>query len=455
MGIESSIRKAGIVLLAAVMIMECLPLYGGAVYAADDEIAEKIVELSDEELEQNKEKAKAEVEKELGIVDADEDEEADAEALPSVPIRDADPGDSPVIAEKGLGALKLDGYDDTGQFIFADDEPDAQGNVNIYSTDLTGTGFYYTRILVGDEPSDILDDYARSQMMEHTLVGADQYQFSKTVDTKYFSVGYHTIFVGISNGSEEKWAIVRKVPTYIYESVSNSISNYYTYPTKFTYRFTDSTYYSTSGEYLSMFMDYRKKGSKSWSKYVYRMDNSYTDYEKKGLKANTTYQVRLMLGKTFTYDGTTYTFTGRQTKHASSAKTIKTAYKKPKVSKIDISKVKQWCRKYRVQYAWKIWYNKRTGVIVRRKALYHTYRYWYTRFKVTVKFKKKQGIAGVHIYTINNLNWRLGGNKKSYSKTFTASGKKKGKKITVRVQNYRSKTYGGWSKKLSKRVRCR
>ena len=70
-----------------------------------------------------------------------------------------------------------------------------------------------------------------------------------------------------------------------------------------------------------------------------------------------------------------------------------------------------------------------------------------------MKFKKKQGVAGVCIRTIHGLYAWKNGDKKSYSQTFTVRGKKKGKKVSVSVQSYRSKTYGGYSGKYKKKVR--
>ncbi|MBR2548158.1 MAG: hypothetical protein IKF07_08210 [Eubacterium sp.] len=451
MNMKVTVKKWSILTLCFTMAFTCIPLFESAVFAADDEIGEKVVELSEDEVKANREKAVAELDAKFGV-DNGIITENDDESAPSEPVMETDINKKSAVCSGSLSDIKLnDAYDDTGQFIYVSD-PDENGSVIVQSADLSETSYRYTDIYIADDYNDVsdLDDLIHIT----SLTGSDQLQFSKILDMKYFTVGYHTLYVALTDGVETRYAIVKKVPTYIYQKVSNSLSNYYTYITKFTYQYTDSTYYSNSDEYLTMFMDYRKKGG-NWSEYVYRMDDSYTTYEKKGLKANTTYQVRLMLGKTFTYGGETFTFTGRQTGNASSAKTIKTAYKKPKVKKIDISKVKQYCHKYRVQYAWRIWYNKRTGVIVRRKALYHTYRYWYTRFKVTTKFSKKQGVAGIRIDTIHGLGVWKGGNKKSYSQTFTCRGKKKGKKITIRIKSCRSKKYGGWSKTYKKKVRCR
>ena len=72
-----------------------------------------------------------------------------------------------------------------------------------------------------------------------------------------------------------------------------------------------------------------------------------------------------------------------------------------------------------------------------------------------MKFKKKQNVAGIRIDTIHNLGTWKGGNKKTYSQKFVSTGKKKGKKITVKVKSCRSKKYGGWSKVYKKKVRCR
>ncbi len=457
---KTTAKRLGILMLAAVMLLTCIPLYEGTAYAEDGEIENEIVRLSDEEFEAEKKTAKEKSMKEEGIIDMDapDEEEDEEDPLPSQPVQDADAGEKPVVSGKALRSLKLNGYDDTELFVYVDDEPDSTGHVNIYSANLTDSGYHFTEIRVGDEPEDILDEDKKEEMLCYELTGDDQNQFAKVLDMKYFDVGYHTVFVGISDGTEVRYAVVRKVPTYIYQKVDNSLSNYYTYQKKFEYRYTDSTYYDVSGEELTMFLDYKKKGSKNWSTYVYRMDSSYTTYELGGLRAGSTYYVRQMLGKTFTYDGEEYTFTGRMTGYAS-AVTIKTGYTRPKVKSIKITRGKNICHKYKVLYAYRYRYrvNKRTGArrLISVTPLYHVYRYWYTRFRVTVRFRKKQGIAGVHIYTLQGLNVTKKGNKKKYAQTFKCSGKKKGKKVVVSVLNWRSNTYGGYSKKLKKKVKVR
>ena len=69
---------------------------------------------------------------------------------------------------------------------------------------------------------------------------------------------------------------------------------------------------------------------------------------------------------------------------------------------------------------------------------------------MTVKLKKKPGTAGIYIGTK-----RLRGNKKTYSTTFTQSGKLKGKKLKVAVYSYQSKTYGGYSPVKRKTAKVR
>ena len=463
-----AVRRWSVLILCFAMVITCIPMLEGAVYAADDKTEVKVVELSEEEQQKNKEKAVAKIEAELGIQDEVDDEEDAKEATavedageavtaekaaPKGPLFNASKPSGLKLNNDSLQGLKLeDTYDkETGSYVSASD-PDEQGLITLTGNSLSGTGFKYKGIFISDD----VDDVDNAQLM-HEFEDDEIYGFTGTIDMKKYTVGYHTLFILYSDEAESQFGVftLNYIPTYIYAKPSNSINYYYTYITKFDFKNDSGSYYYDKGpgEYLDTYMDYRKGTKGSYSKYVYQADYSW--HKITGLKANTTYQARMMYGKSFEYDGKELVITGRQAGYASSPKKFMTAYKKPKVKKIDITKVKQYCHKYRVQYAWRIWYNKRTGVIVRRKALYHTYRYWYTRFTIKVKFKKKQNVAGIRIDTIHNLGTWKGGNKKTYSQKFVSTGKKKGKKITVKVKSCRSKKYGGWSKVYKKKVRCR
>ncbi len=468
MSMRSVLRKASIAMLAFVMVIVCIPESIPA-YAAEDNdstYAYKTISVPGVDPEAEKEKAEAESLQKEGVIDPDVPDDGGAEEFPSKSSRvfseDCLPESRETILKdlktdsKLDGAtsagLKLNDLDPSQQYIEVS-KPDEMGLVTIQSLiDLSSTGYRYEAIFIGDDPDQ--DDEDDLELIE-TLTGSDQYMFSRAIDMKDFKVGMHTIYVLISNGTDYKWSVTTYVPTLIYKSVSNSLSNYYTYPHKFNYRYTDSTYYSYSDEDLYMYMGFKKSGA-AWSNYVYRMDSSYTDYEMTGLSANTSYNVRQMLGKAVTYKGQEVTIVGSLTGYASPAVTIKTAYAKPLVKSINITRVKTVCHKYRY---WtgkiRIRYIVSTGRIISRKKIYRTVRTYYTRYKVTVRLKKKQGIAGIYMRTSHGVYAWKGGNKTVYSQTFKVGGKKKGKKMTVYVQSLRSKTYGGWSGTYKKRVKCR
>ena len=459
---RSVVKRASIAMLAFVLAFACVAELAPAYAAADgeDEYAYKTVLLSDAELEAEKEKAKAESLEKEGVIDLDAADDGDEVMSASKPTRVFSQENLPesreiiqddLKSDKKSSGFKLNDLDPYQQYIQVTN-PDEQGLVSIQSLiNLSTTGYKYLAIYIGDDPDQ--EDVDDLRLIEE-LTGNDQYMFSRTIDMKDFDVGVHTIYVLISDGTDYKWSVTEYIPTLVYESVSNSLSNYCTYPKKFTYRYTDSTYYSYSNEYLSMYMAYKKSGA-SWNNYVYRMDESYTDYEMKGLKPNTAYNVRQMLGKTVTYRGQDIAVVGSIAGYTSPVRTIKTAYTKPLVKSIKISKVKTICHKYRVFYGWRIRYVVRTGRIISKKRLYRTYRTYYTRYKVTVKMKKKQGIAGIYLKTSHGVSSWRGGNKKTYAKTFKVYGKKKGKKMNVYVQSLRSKTYGGWSGTYKKRVKIK
>lgn len=480
------IRRAGTVFLAFVMMVSFMPMCGEAfVFAAggDKAYVEKVVELPDSEVKANKEAALAQVKEELGVIEGDEVEfsmaeatgETAGEAKAAEPAVETAPASHPItVADKwvsmtdpyktkaGLVAANSDPKsEDTPSFEAQEvpgavyvSAPDELGNVEVQGTDISGTGYRYEEILIGDEAGDPYSAY-----MVAELNGEEQYGFSKTVDMKQFTVGYHSVYVIVSDDSDSWYLDAKYVPTLIYGSVPNQLSNYYTGIHNFTAGYSDSRYYEAgSGEYLDVFMDFKKKSQSNWSEDVYLLEDSYTGARVTGLSANTTYQSRMMYGKFFTYNGENFLFTGRQNGYVSEVKEFKTAYTKPKVKSIKISKAKHIVHKYRVHYANRYYYRvyrNGTRKLIKVVPLYHTYKYHYTRFKVTVKFRKKQGVAGIGIRTIHGLNVWKNGDKKKYAQTFTCSGNKKGKKISVSVQSARSKVYGGLSGKYKKKVRVK
>ena len=437
-------------IMMIVMAVTYMPVLTGAAYAADekDEVSEKITELPVEEQKENKAKAVADLEDELGIED-ESDDAAEGKEAEVVAVPEADT-ETPKQSKRIL-LSKGKKLDTTGKNIglITVSSPNSSGYVTVSGLALNSE-YTYEGIYVGNEHPSISLDAPK----EVSLSGSGA--FSVKLNMKDFNVGFHTVYVLIYQGDDPyAYDYVDYVPTYIYSRASNSLNWYNTGKTNFKCYYGGSTYYSYSGQYLDVFMDYRKAGGK-WSKKVYGpiSTSSYTVSKKTGLKTNSTYYVRMMYGKKFDYNGVNYVVTGRQKGYASAAKKIKTAYKKPKIKKIKIKGTKTIVHKYRVHYANRIRYVKSTGRIISITPLYHTYKYYYTKYKVVVYMKKKMSIAGVQIKTKGGTVQKSG-KKKKYVAKYRVSGKKKGKKIKVSVRCFRSKTYGGFSGWKSKKVKAK
>ena len=437
-------------IMMIVMAVTYMPVLTGAAYAADekDEVSEKITELPVEEQKENKAKAVADLEDELGIED-ESDDAAEGKEAEVVAVPEADT-ETPKQSKRIL-LSKGKKLDTTGKNIglITVSSPNSSGYVTVSGLALNSE-YTYEGIYVGNEHPSISLDAPK----EVSLSGSGA--FSVKLNMKDFNVGFHTVYVLIYQGDDPyAYDYVDYVPTYIYSRASNSLNWYNTGKTNFKCYYGGSTYYSYSGQYLDVFMDYRKAGGK-WSKKVYGpiSTSSYTVSKKTGLKTNSTYYVRMMYGKKFDYNGVNYVITGRQKGYASAAKKIKTAYKKPKIKKIKIKGTKTIVHKYRVHYANRIRYVRSTGRIISVTPLYHTYKYYYTKYKVVVYMKKKMSIAGVQIKTKGGTVQKSG-SKKKYVAKYRVSGKKKGKKIKVSVRCFRSKTYGGFSGWKSKKVKAK
>ena len=282
-----------------------------------------------------------------------------------------------------------------------------------------------------------------------------------TIDMKKFPVGYHTLklFLGsdVYDDVDGLYMFKPSVPTYIYKKPSLKLSNFTTRCSYFTYTDNYNSYYYDSS--CSVYLDYKKKGKKWKAGYG---PIGYGATVKRGkLSSASKYIVRTYYAKKVKYTPpkslnaeknpvtVTKVFKGPKSKSIG----FKTAYKKTPVKSIKAKKIKQWCKKYKVRklsskiywrngYAGWGWYRKVLGT--------KTYKYWYTKVRITVKMKKKPGIAGVYIG-----EKKVKGNKKTYAANFTLSGKKKGKKIKVSVYSYMSGTYGGLSGKVLKKVKVK
>ena len=431
-----------------------------SVSAADEDTADtltKIEKLPESTVKENMKKAKAEALKDLEADGEAEDEGQEEEAsLEAEELTEQTEDDLPYIKvvngfdrlkKKGLNAIQVN---DT--FVKVT-EPNSSGVVKL-TCNMTQ---YYNQFGWS----------ANSIYVDDELVTFDNdingwYNFEVTINMKKYPVGYHTIYIfyndgqgGILSDGEGKYVATQAtyVPTYIYSRPSNSKSWYETKIKSFNLYYGGSSYSYDSSCKTYVFY---KKGKGKWTKKCYGpvSTSSYSRSKRAGFKPNTKIQARLTYGKKFSYKGKTYAFTGRLTGKYSKAVTIKTAYKKPKVKSIKISGAKVKVYKWRDHYANRIRYVKSTGRIISVTPLYHTYKRYQTKFKVTVRFKKKQGNAGVIIRT-KDLYATKYGDKKKYSVWFTLNGKKKGKKISVSVQSFRSKVYGGYSNKLKKKVKVK
>ena len=262
--------------------------------------------------------------------------------------------------------------------------------------------------------------------------------FSKVIDMKKYSVGFHTISAVLTNHDDP--VVYRyAVATYIYSYPSIKKSMFTTGSKYFSFS-NNGKYYSKDPN-CKVYLDFRKSGGK-W-KNNYGPVDSYGSGKKSGLKSNSWYYVRAHYGKKVSYNGKTYFFTGKDLGKKSGSVKIKTGKsKKPPVKSISITKAKQFSR----SYSYTTWiYIGGFGY-----PTVHYYTQWYTSFKVTVKMKKKPGAAGIYIGNV-----RVKGNKKKYTANFTVYGKQKGKKLTVGVCSYQNATYKGYSPSYKKKVKVR
>ena len=450
-------RRALALVLSLVMVITIWPFMEGDVFAAGDDAGDnkakdeavRVEKLPDDVVKAEAEKAKAETlrgtasEEVSQPSDEDESEELTEEAegeLPEIKVSTGLEG----LKRKGLQAIQVD-----EPFITVS-KPNKYGKITIkgdLSEYYSAYGISFDSIYVDNKKVNFDND-------------VDGWvSFTANVSMKNYNVGYHTIYFYyndrngndlVDENGQRYVGQATYVPTYIYAKPSNRLSWYETKIKSFNVYYGGSSYKNCS-VYL-----YYKKGRKKWTKKNYGpvSTSSYRRSKKGGFRPNTTIKVRMTYAKKFKYKGKSYAFTGRLTKKYSKAVKIKTGYKRPKVKSIKITKAKVKTYTYKVHYANRIRYVKSTGRIISITPLYHTYHTYQTKFKVTVKFRKKQGIAGVRIRT-KDLYATKYGNKKKYSVWFTLNGKKKGKKTTVSVESFRSRKYGGWSKKYRKKVKIK
>lgn len=364
------------------------------------------------------EAAEAPADADAAAGDADEDNAQPAALEGSEPIEETMDAPAPEAPDLTKAVKKGVSYTVTTR--------DATGITNvrgsIASAGLAGTGLVYHSVYV--------DDYFVTSLSNTT-------SFNININMKNYAVGYHTIRVYLYHPTEGLfYDDCKYIPTYIYGRPGNSAGSYQVYSKYMDYNSGTNSY--SLDRSCSLYMQYRK-GSGKW--YTCGPMAAYTTYKKAGLTPNKKYQTRLYYAKSVTYNGRNYVFSGLPRGYVSKIVTVKTGKNKiPPIKSVTVKATK--VKKHKIRH-----YGYYTGVYLYTE-IYYTY-----KLKITVKMKKKPAAKGLNICGKN-----VKGNKKKYTATFgtfTSTSKPRGKKATVTVYSYQSKTYGGYSKlyKKSKKVK--
>ena len=261
-------------------------------------------------------------------------------------------------------------------------------------------------------------------VLPSSQVGKQSISFTFSVtDEKKYSVGAHSLEAIMSDSSvcESK----KTLPVSIYKKPSLSAKWFETEA-----KYLVMTPGSFSASYGNIYIDYRKGKKGKWStQWGPFSPNSPGKISK--LSPGSTYQVRAYYVKNVS--GTYYIGP------VSKTITIKTGpKKKPAIKSVSISKAKV----KKVKVLPKTYWDSSSKSWKTLKG-YTTYE---TTYKVTIKFKKKPGIAGIEVYAGGvTLPKFIKGNKKAYTATFTVGGKAKGKKTVFKIRTKGNKTYGAWS----------
>lgn len=466
------LKRGGIFLLAAVMTITYIPIFGSdPAFASDDKYVEQeeVVDvLSEKQKKAEKDKVEAKAMAEMGVTDdgsaaADAAGDEVAALNESAPPQQqaADLNTAPVtneqrsISDALIGSASADGeaclqgtdLPDKENFTLTVFDIFTNGDVEIDAA-VNESGWTFSRMCI-DDPDD-------------TIPGTDingLRSFHVEFNLEDYDVGYHTFILRFSyNGQEvDDYYYWERLPRHLYDGEVPSIQHSDFATGKSYFKYYNDGNYCYEDDSCGVIIEY-KKGNGEWKHGSGPVD-VFCEKKQSGLSAATAYKVRASFCKAAYYDldGNTYLFTGP----TSDPLTIKTAYSKPPVKAVKISKVKVKCKKYRywtgkIRQRWLV--DARTGRkirLIKQWKIYRTVRYYSTRYKVTVKFKKKPGIAGIQLRTSHGYTVWLGGNKTAYSKTFTVSGKKKGKRLTVKVRALMSKKYSSWSGNYKKRVKIR
>ena len=259
------------------------------------------------------------------------------------------------------------------------------------------------------------------------------FPFSVT-DRKQYSTGYHTIVGYLDNG--DTCEPLNKVGVSVYTKPALKTKMFKTNNKSVT--FSPGSF--DSAAYGDMYIDIKKGSKGKWSTAWGPFGPGSSKKLKKTLTPGSTYYVRAYYVKEVSG---TY-FIGP----VSSTVKIKTGpKKKPAIKSIKITQAKVKKIKVKGKYYWD------NGTLKYLKG-FTTYE---TTYKVTIKFKKKQKIAGLEVYAGGvTLPKFIKGSKKTYTAKFTVGGKAKGKRTNFKIRTKGNASYGAWSPTYkSKKIRIR
>ena len=252
--------------------------------------------------------------------------------------------------------------------------------------------------------------------------------FSVSVDTKKYDIGYHELHASLSDDTEVHYSKV--FPTMIYDKPSLEAKDFQTYTKYLT--FTTPNHNGHKYDYYLQI----KKGKGDWGD-LYGPFSPVTVRKIENLSPGTSYTFRAVYVKEVTYGGKNYTMVSRSFSPEINVKTAKT--KKLPIKSIKISKAK----------VKKVWVKPLYKGIVLVKEGFWTKE---TTYRVTVQMKKKPGVAGIWLRSGNGIRFTyLKGNKKTYKASFTVGGKAIGKKTYVQLYAQGNKTYGCYSDMYTKK----
>ncbi len=232
-----------------------------------------------------------------------------------------------------------------------------------------------------------------------------------------------------TDGTEDGFPIISEAvkpkATPTYNGVFDVYSTYFNYY-PYNMAFENTGGMSIWGSNKKLVLEYSSDGV-NWATTGYMSANFIElavqqGYEISGLTPDTTYWTRIRYADESTYLNTTRIKTGKAAA--------------PKVKSVTAKAVNVKYRKVR-----HYWY----GVYM------YTEKFYTCKVKVTVKLKKKPGTPGIYI----NDEW-VGGNKKTYTKTFTPypnyffKNPRHRKKFTVSIKSAQSRDWGGYSPVWSK-----